>query len=75
MNIYLLTEYINRLKKEDINKFALKQGIVLEKKETEVIYNYIKNDYKTFIYGNPRGILDELKQKVKPLTYPSFVLC
>ncbi len=69
MNIYLLQEYINRLKKEDINNFALKQGITLEKYELDIIYKYIKEEYKKIIYGNPRGILDEIKEQVKPLTY------
>ena len=69
MNIYLISEYINRLKKEDINKFALKQGIILDEKELDIIYDYVKKDYKTFIYGNPRAVLDEVKEKVRPLTY------
>ncbi len=69
MNIFLITEYVKRLNKEDITKFALSQGISLTEEELDVIYNYIKKDYKTFIYGNPRGILDEVKTKVKPLTY------
>ena len=69
MNIYLLQEYINRLKKEDINTFAFKQGITLEKYELDIIYKYIKEEYKKIIYGNSRGILDEIKEQVKPLTY------
>lgn len=69
MNIYLISEYINRMKKEDISKFALKQGIILDDNELDIIYNYVKKDYKTFIYGNPRVILDEVKKKVRPLTY------
>ena len=69
MNVYLITEYVKRLKKEDINKFALNQGVTLEPFELDIIYNYVKNDYKTFIYGNPRPILDEVKTKVNPITY------
>lgn len=69
MNIYLISEYVKRLKKEDINNFALKQGVTLDKDELDLIYNHVKNDYKTFIYGNPRPILDDVKMKVKPLTY------
>ena len=30
---------------------------------------YIKKDYKTIIYGNVRGVLDEIKAKVKLNTY------
>lgn len=69
MNIYLISEYINRLKKDDVNRFALKQGIVLDNDEIDLVYDYIKNNYKTFIYGNPKDILLEIKDKVKPLTY------
>ena len=69
MNIYLITEYVNRLKKDDITNFALKQGIVLDNDELDIVYSYIKNNYKTIIYGNPRDILLEIKAKVKPLTY------
>ena len=69
MNIYLIEEYVNRLKKEDVNTFALKQGIVLEEKELDILYTYIKSNYKTIIYGNPKDILLEIKSKVKPLTY------
>jgi hypothetical protein len=69
MNIYLINEYVKRLTKDDIVKFAKSQGIILENEEVDTIYTYIKKYYKTFIYGNPRPILDELKSKVKPITY------
>lgn len=69
MNIYLIQEYVNRLKKDDITSFALKQGIILDNEEIDIVYNYIKNNYKTIIYGNPKEILQEIKNKVKPLTY------
>ena len=69
MNIFLISEYVKRLTKDDINNFALKQGVSLTKEELDIIYNYVKKDYKTVIYGNPRVILDELKDKVKPFTY------
>ena len=69
MNIYLISEYVSRLRKSDIIYYAEKQGISLDKEEVELIYNYIKKDYKTIIYGNPKDILNEIKFKVKPLTY------
>lgn len=69
MNNFLISEYVKRITKDDINKFALKQGVSLTKDELDIIYNYVKKDYKTVIYGNPRVILDELKTKVRPLTY------
>lgn len=69
MNIYLIQEYVNRLKKDDITSFALKQGIILDNEEIDIVYNYIKSNYKTIIYGNPKEILQEIKNKVKPLTF------
>lgn len=69
MNNFLISEYVKRITKDDINKFALKQGVSLTKDELDIIYNYVKKEYKTVIYGNPRVILDELKIKVRPITY------
>ena len=69
MNFYLIEEYVNRMQKEDINKFALKQGIILNDEELNTIFTYIKNNYKTIIYGNPKNILLDIKEKVSDLTY------
>lgn len=66
---YLINEYINRLTKDEIKNFAFKKGIILDEDETDIIYDYIKNHWRTFVHGNPRPLLDELKTKVKPLTY------
>lgn len=69
MNFYLIEEYVNRMRKEDVNKFALKQGIILNEEELDTIFSYIKNNYKTILYGNPKEILLEIKEKVSSLTY------
>lgn len=69
MNIYLLEQYVNRLTKEDVNKFAIKEGVTLEEYELDIIYNNIKQNYKTILFGNVRSILEEIKKEVKPFTY------
>ena len=69
MNIYLVGEYVKRLTKDDVKNFALSQGVILEEQELDIIYDYIKKYYKTIIYGNARSVLDELKDKVRPITY------
>ena len=69
MNIYLISEYVKRLTKDDIIKFYLNQRVNLDEQELDIIYNHLKNDYKTFIYGNPRPILEKIKNEVKPITY------
>ena len=69
MNFYLIEEYVNRMRIEDVNKFALRQGIILNDDELNIIFTYIKNNYKTILYGNPKDILLEIKDKVSSLTY------
>lgn len=69
MNIYLIEDYVRRLQYGDVERFALKQGIVLDNEELTIVYEYIRKEYKTLIYGNPRDILMDIKGKVKPLTY------
>ena len=60
----LISEYVNRMTLEDVNNFALKNGIILKDKEVKVIYDHIKNNWRTIVFGNPRGILDDLKEKL-----------
>lgn len=65
----LINEYVNRMTIDDVNKFALQNGINLKDNELQLIYNYIKNDWRTIVFGNPRGILDDLKNKLDPNSY------
>ena len=62
-------EYVNRMTLEDVNNFALKNGIILKDKEVKVIYDHIKNNWRTIVFGNPRGILDDLKEKLDSTSY------
>ena len=66
---FLISEYINRLNTDEIKDFAYKKGVELTEEETCIIYDYTKKYWRTFLHGNPRPILDELKTKVRPFTY------
>lgn len=65
----LINEYVNRMTIDDVNRFALQNGINLKEDELRLIYSYIKNDWRTIVFGNPRGILDDLKNKLDPNSY------
>ena len=65
----LISEYVNRMTLEDVNNFALKNGIVLKDNEIKLIYDHIKNNWRTIVFGNPRGILDDLKEKLDSTSY------
>lgn len=75
MNRMLIYDYINTIRKEDIFRFGINQGIELEDYEIDIIYNYIKNDYKR-IFDNYEEVLMEVKDKLKDRTYDKLVeLC
>lgn len=65
----LIKSFVNKLTNEDIENYALKEGIELTKDEVEIIKYYIINHWETFYYGNPRSILEELKTKVRDIVY------
>lgn len=65
----LIIQYIDRMTIGDIDDFAKKHGIVLANDELDLVYRHIKNDWRTIVYGNPKPILEELKNKVDNLTY------
>ena len=65
----LIEQYVNRMTKDDILRFATKNGIELNDKELKIIYNHIKKDWKTIVYGNPREILDDIKMNFDDITY------
>ena len=65
--------YIDKLNKEDIIKFAKNNDVSLENYELDIIYNYIKNDWKTLIFGNPTPVFTDLKLKLKEETYNKCV--
>lgn len=69
MNDFLIKNYISRITIEDINKFSKKHNIELSKEELKLIEQHIKNDWKTIIYGNPKPILDNLKEKLNQEKY------
>ena len=39
----LINEYVNRMNLDDVNKFALQNGINLKDDELRLIFTYIKN--------------------------------
>ena len=68
MNIFLIERYINKLTKNDIYNYSIKEGIELTNQEINIIYYYIKNYYKQFLNGHNEEIINELKEKVTTKT-------
>lgn len=69
MNEFLIKSYISRLTLGDIDTFARSHGILLTDDELQLIDGYIRRDWHTIIYGNPRPILDSLKNNLDEFKY------
>jgi len=72
MNRLIIYEYINRLKYEDIVSFCNYKGININKNDLDIVYKYIKNDYKRF-FNSPISVLEEVKEKVNTDTYKEIM--
>jgi len=55
----IIERYINKMKKEDINNFALSKNITLSEDELNFTYDFIKKNYKNLL-GNPNLLNLEL---------------
>lgn len=69
MNEFLIKSYISRLTLNDIDSFARSHGILFTNDELKLVNNYVKHDWHTIIYGNPRPILDELRNSLDDFKY------
>ena len=69
----LLKNYINKLKKEDIKLFATNNNITLNDNELSIIYDTIKNDYESILYGNHDKVFNELKSRVSSDNYDKII--
>lgn len=52
--INMVESYVNKISKDDINSFALKNNIKLNNNELDFIFNFIKNRYNE-VLSNPQG--------------------
>jgi len=72
MNKLFIYQYINKLTKEDIIRFCNYKNISITNNELDVLYSYIKNDYKRF-FNNPDEVLNEVKNKVSNNTFIEII--
>lgn len=72
MNKLIVYEYINRIKYEDLINYCNNKNITINNKDLDIIYKYIKNDYKRF-FNNPEEILNEAKYKLSTNTFNEII--
>jgi hypothetical protein len=69
MILKLIEKNINSLTKNDIVTLAKGENIILNDNEVNIIYDYIKKDYKILLYGNSENIFKDLKSRINPTAY------
>lgn len=72
MNINIIKLYINKIKKEDIDKFLKTNNIFLNKKELDYIYNN-KNKYELVI-NEDLNTLNDIKDNISSSNYNKLLL-
>ena len=72
VNKLIILNYINRLKKEDIENYSLRENTILNKEEIDIIYDYIKNHFDKIV-NNPIKVLNEVKDKVSTSVYDKIL--
>ncbi len=69
MHELLIRDYINKLTEEDIIKYGKKKDIDISLDDARILYVYAKNYWKEFYKGDPKELIEELKEKLEPLTF------
>lgn len=60
----IIQKYVDMLTKEDIVKFASFKNEILTNNEVDFLYNIIKKEWKTIIFGDYRIILNQYKNNL-----------
>lgn len=61
MKEIFIKKYVDILTKEDILKFASLNDVKLSSNEVDIIYNAIKNEWKTIVFDDYKIILNKYK--------------
>lgn len=65
----LVSNYVKIMKKEDIIAFARKNHLIVSDQEINFVYNFIKNNYQTYL-NNPNSFdLSQYKDKFSKENY------
>ncbi len=65
----LIGNYVNKMTINDVKNFALSNNINLNNTELDIVYNTIKKNWYTLIYGDYTSIFNNIKDKFDTDTY------
>lgn len=68
----IIKNYVNKLTKNHIKNFCIKENITISNEEINIIYYYIKNNWKDIMY-NPNPYLKIAKEKLNKDVYEKLL--
>lgn len=68
----IVRKYINKLTKNDLEKFAKKNGIAYTNEELNIVYNFIVANYNELLNENIR-VFERIKDKISPDLYKTLL--
>lgn len=76
VNLKLISNYINKMTKDDVYNIAFNKGMILSDKEVDIVYAYVKNNYNKFLCGkiNTSDILKDAKKHLSEENYNKFLV-
>lgn len=66
---FLIKEYVDKLTENDIKKYAKGYNININDDECKVLYLYAKNYWREFYNNEPKDLINELKEELRPETF------
>lgn len=64
-----MQNYIGKITENDIEMFAVKNNIVLNPTEIEILYTHVKKNYEVLLYGDSSPIFADLKNHLQAENY------
>ena len=68
MNKFIIYKYMEKITKDDIKKYAIREETNLSNNELDLIYAYIKK-YPKRILNEPMEVIDEIKDDLSVEVY------
>lgn len=60
----IIKNYVEKINYEDIIRFGGKNNITVDKDESLILLDYLKNNWEEFLYGDPLPIIRKLEGEI-----------
>ena len=65
----LIKEHVSKLTRNDVDKFAKDNNVILDSDELDVVYNVVKYKWRELIYGDYNSIFESNRSSINSESY------